>query len=108
MKKVSKFLAETAFAPPVGRWELVGATAQIEINLDGSGSMLGTIWGREPVTWAASGNRLSVTVERGYGSADYVINGNNELVLSEVQGVILVAGTYTPADEQGSPQTAAW
>jgi len=84
----------------VGKWGLMGGTTtRLEINPDGSGSIVGSVWGREPVEWSVKGNRLSVKAERGSGSANYAVGDGNELVLSKVQGLfILVAGAYTPLD----------
>jgi len=99
--------------PLAGKWCLMGGTTtRLEVNLDGSGSIEGSMWGREPVEWSIAENRLCVTVERGSGSAKYAINDNNELVLSKVQGLfILVAGTYMPADariKHNDPEMIIW
>jgi len=97
---------------PVGKWELRGGTTtRLEIKKDGSGTMTGSVWGKEPISWSVSGNRLSITAERGTGSADYAINDNNELLFSKIQGFILIAGTYTLlAEEQQteSTKTTVW
>jgi len=95
----------------VGRWGLTGANmTQLEINKDKSGSILGSVWGKEPVRWSASGSRLIAEAERGSGSADYAINGSNELILSRVQGFILVAGNYAlfASDEAKSADILVW
>jgi len=90
----------------VGQWGLLGATTQLEIREDGSGSISGSVWGSEAVTWLARGNRLSVTFERGSGSADYAISADNELVLSDAQGFVLVAGTYKCIPDDGFAASA--
>ena len=97
---VSENNTEAIPTPLTGKWGLTGGTTtQLEINLNGSGSIYGSMWGKESVEWSISGNRLCATAERGSGSARFAINDNNELVLSKVQGLfILVAGTYTPAN----------
>jgi len=93
----------------VGKWELRGGiTTRLEINSDGSGAIVGSVWGKEPMTWSVNGNRLCVTGERGTGSADYAINDDNELVFSKIQGFILITGTYTfLAEEQQTESTKA-
>ena len=93
-------------AVPAGRWGLMGGTTtRLEINRDGHGFICGSVWGREPVIWKASENRLCARVERGSGSAEYAVNGNNELVLSNVRGFILVAGTYRKLGENFAVNT---
>ena len=85
--------------PLVGKWSLVGSImTRLEINQDGSGSVVGSVWGVEPAAWSISGSRLTVMLERGDGSADYAISDNNELFLSNAYG-ILVGGTYKPTGE---------
>jgi len=96
-------------APLVGKWGLMGSTStQLEVNPDGSGSIDGSVWGKEPVVWSASESRLSVAVERGNGSARYSLSGGSELVLSEVQGLILVAGTYVAEQSEVKAEIVAW
>ncbi|MCL2194150.1 MAG: hypothetical protein FWB78_12250 [Treponema sp.] len=100
----------------VGKWGLTGGTTtQLEINRDGTGSIVGSVWGRELVEWSIHGNRLNVKVERGSGSADYALGDGNELVLSRVRGLlVLVAGVYTPIDTEirakdtGGYESFAW
>ena len=110
---VSDDNAKAIPAPLAGKWCLTGGTTtRLEINRDGSGSIEGSMWGREPVEWSIAGGRLLVAAERGVGSASYAIGDGNELVLSRVQGLfILVAGTYTPADVEdavGSIENVLW
>ena len=100
----------------VGKWGLTGGTTtQLEINRDGTGSIVGSVWGREPVRWSVDGKRLKVRAERGSGSADYAVGDGRELVLSRVLGLmILVAGVYTPigtenpATEMEGFESFAW